>query len=175
MLAVVSGAGSQLGTQPWEGVDSLVRRPFHRQAAASGDAAAVAAVPAGEAELGPCSKLHVISRRPWRWRRRRDCVAGERPRFSSHGQRRCSVRAGRWAHGLPRHRAAQLVTCMDQAQSSGGRALRPAGNSTRPLDHATPANTSATTSVERLGATDGAVRADDLRLPGRRGYLPRDR
>jgi hypothetical protein len=49
LLAIVSGAGSQLGTQLWEGVVSLVRRPFHRKAAVSGDAAEV--VPAGEAEL----------------------------------------------------------------------------------------------------------------------------
>ena len=51
LLAVVSGAGGQLGTQLWEGVVSLIRRPFHRQAAASGDAAASDVVPAGEAEL----------------------------------------------------------------------------------------------------------------------------
>jgi hypothetical protein len=51
LLAVVSGAGTQLGTQLWEGVVSLVRRPFHRKAATSGDAPAAAVVPAGEAEL----------------------------------------------------------------------------------------------------------------------------
>jgi hypothetical protein len=49
LLAIVSGAGSQLGTQLWEGVVSLVRRPFGHKAAASGDAAAV--MPAGESEL----------------------------------------------------------------------------------------------------------------------------
>jgi hypothetical protein len=48
LLAIVSGAGTQLGTQLWEGVVSLVRRPFRRKAA-GGDAAAV--VPSGEAEL----------------------------------------------------------------------------------------------------------------------------
>ena len=47
--AIVSGAGSQLGAQLWEGVVSLVRRPFHRKAAAAVMPAAV--VPAGEAEL----------------------------------------------------------------------------------------------------------------------------
>ncbi len=51
LLAVVSGAGSQLGTQLWEGVVSLVRRPFRRQAATNGDADAAEMVPAGEAEL----------------------------------------------------------------------------------------------------------------------------
>jgi hypothetical protein len=49
LLAIVSGAGSQLGTQLWQGVISLVRRPFHRKAVATGDAAAL--VPTGEAEL----------------------------------------------------------------------------------------------------------------------------
>ncbi len=48
LLAIVSGAGTQLGTQLWEGVVSLVRRPFRRKAA-GGDAAAVG--PSGEAEL----------------------------------------------------------------------------------------------------------------------------
>ena len=51
LLAVVSGAGGQLGTQLWEGVVSLIRRPFRRKAAAGGDAAAAEVVPAGEAEL----------------------------------------------------------------------------------------------------------------------------
>jgi len=51
MLAVVSGAGSQLGTQLWEGVVSLVRRPLHRKTATSGNAALAAMVPSGEAEL----------------------------------------------------------------------------------------------------------------------------
>ena len=51
LLAVVSGAGSQLGTQLWEGVVSLIRRPFRRKAAASGDAATAEMVSAGEAEL----------------------------------------------------------------------------------------------------------------------------
>ena len=50
LLAIVSGAGSQLGTQLWEGVVSLVRRPFHRKAATGGDVSA-AVVPSGEAEL----------------------------------------------------------------------------------------------------------------------------
>lgn len=51
LLAIVGGAGSQLGTQLWEGVVSLVRRPFHRKAVSSGGTAAAAVVPAGEAEL----------------------------------------------------------------------------------------------------------------------------
>jgi hypothetical protein len=51
LLAIVSGAGSQLGTQLWEGLVSLVRRPFHRKPAAGGDAATAEMVPAGEAEL----------------------------------------------------------------------------------------------------------------------------
>ena len=51
LLAVLSGAGGQLGTQLWEGVVSLVRRPFRRKAAASGDAATAEVIPAGETEL----------------------------------------------------------------------------------------------------------------------------
>jgi hypothetical protein len=50
LLAIVSGAGTQLGTQLWEGVVSLVRRPFRRKAA-GGDAAAAAVLSSGEAEL----------------------------------------------------------------------------------------------------------------------------
>jgi len=48
LLAIVSGVGTQLGTQLWEGVISLVRRPF-RYKATGGDAAVV--VPSGQAEL----------------------------------------------------------------------------------------------------------------------------
>ncbi len=51
LLAIISGAGGQLGAQLWEGVVSLIRRPFHHEAATSGDPAASAVVPAGEAEL----------------------------------------------------------------------------------------------------------------------------
>jgi len=51
LLAVAGGAGGQLGTQLWEGVVSLVRRPFRRKTATSGSAAAAEVVPAGEAEL----------------------------------------------------------------------------------------------------------------------------
>jgi hypothetical protein len=51
LLAIVGGAGGQLGTQLWEGVVSLVRRPFRRKPAASSDAAAAEVVPAGGAEL----------------------------------------------------------------------------------------------------------------------------
>jgi hypothetical protein len=46
--AIISGAGTQLGSQLWEGVVSLVRRPFRRQAT-GGNAAAV--IPSGELEL----------------------------------------------------------------------------------------------------------------------------
>lgn len=49
LQAVVSGAGSELGSKLGDGLVSLVRRPFHRKGAASGDAATV--VPAGEVEL----------------------------------------------------------------------------------------------------------------------------
>jgi hypothetical protein len=51
LLAIVSGAGGQLGTQLWEGVVSLARRPFRRRATTSGDAAAAEVVSTGEAEL----------------------------------------------------------------------------------------------------------------------------
>jgi hypothetical protein len=50
LAAVVSGVGSQAGTQLWDGVVSLVRRPFSHNTGTSGDAAAAAAVPSGEAE-----------------------------------------------------------------------------------------------------------------------------
>src|ERR1700750_3290717 len=48
LLAIVSGAGSQLGTQLWGGVVSLVRRPFRHKAA---DDNAAVVVPSGESEL----------------------------------------------------------------------------------------------------------------------------
>jgi hypothetical protein len=51
LLAVVSGVTEGLAAQLWEGVVSLVRRPFRHKAAVSSDAAAAAAVPSGEAEL----------------------------------------------------------------------------------------------------------------------------
>ena len=51
LLAIAGGAGSQLGTQLWEGVISLVRRPFHRKATTGSEAASTEVVPAGEAEL----------------------------------------------------------------------------------------------------------------------------
>lgn len=50
LLAIVSGAGTQLGTQLWEGLVSLVRRPFRRKAVGS-DAVPAAALQSGEAEL----------------------------------------------------------------------------------------------------------------------------
>jgi hypothetical protein len=50
LLAIISGASEGLGTQLWEGVVSLVRRPFRRKAA-GGDAAGAAVLPSGEAEL----------------------------------------------------------------------------------------------------------------------------
>ena len=50
LLAIVSGASEGLGKQLWEGIVSLVRRPF-RHKAAGGDAAAAAVLPSGEAEL----------------------------------------------------------------------------------------------------------------------------
>ena len=51
LAAIVSGAGSELGTQLWDGVVSLVRRPLHRKGAASGNAATAEVAPAGLAEL----------------------------------------------------------------------------------------------------------------------------
>lgn len=48
LLAIVSGASTQLGTQLWEGVVSLVRCPFRRKSAISD---AIAVVPSGKAEL----------------------------------------------------------------------------------------------------------------------------
>ena len=51
LAAIVSGVGSQLGTQLWEGVVSLVRRPFHHRVSAGDDAATAVVVPGGEAEL----------------------------------------------------------------------------------------------------------------------------
>jgi hypothetical protein len=51
LLAIVSGAGEGLGARLWEGVVSLVRRPFRRKAAGGDAAAAAAVLPSGEAEL----------------------------------------------------------------------------------------------------------------------------
>jgi hypothetical protein len=48
LVAILNGAGTQLGTQLWDSVVALVHRPFRRKAA-GGNAAAV--VPSGEAEL----------------------------------------------------------------------------------------------------------------------------
>lgn len=47
LLAIVTGAGEGLGKELWQGLISLVHRPFHRRA--GGDAVAV--VPTGEAAL----------------------------------------------------------------------------------------------------------------------------
>jgi hypothetical protein len=58
LLAVVSGAGGQAGTQLWEGVVSLVRRPFHREGAASDDTAAAEVTHVGE------TKLAALQQRP---------------------------------------------------------------------------------------------------------------
>ena len=51
LLAVASGAGEGLGKQLWDGVVALVRRPFHRKTATSGDVATAELVPAGDAQL----------------------------------------------------------------------------------------------------------------------------
>jgi hypothetical protein len=51
LAAIVSGVGSQLGTQLWDGAVSLARRPFRHKTGPGGDAAAAAMVPSGEAEL----------------------------------------------------------------------------------------------------------------------------
>jgi hypothetical protein len=56
LLAIVSGAGEGLGKQLWEGVVSLVRRPFRRKETASGDAGS-AVVPRGEAELAALQQV----------------------------------------------------------------------------------------------------------------------
>jgi hypothetical protein len=48
LLAIVGGAGNQLGTQLWEGLVSLVRRPFRHKAPSS---EAIVMVPSGVAEL----------------------------------------------------------------------------------------------------------------------------
>jgi tetratricopeptide (TPR) repeat protein len=50
LLAIVGGASTELGTQLWEGLTSLLRLPLRRNAA-SGDAAASAMLTSGEAEL----------------------------------------------------------------------------------------------------------------------------
>ena len=50
LLAIATGAGEGLGKQLWDGIISLVRRPFHHKAA-SGEPAAAMVQPTGEAEL----------------------------------------------------------------------------------------------------------------------------
>jgi hypothetical protein len=59
LLAIVSGAGGQLGAQLWAGVGALVRRPFRR--ASPGGAAA--ALPAGDAELAAFVRAPADERR----------------------------------------------------------------------------------------------------------------
>ena len=51
LLAIASGAGEGLGKQLWEGLVSLVRRPFHRKATTSADAYSADTMATGEAEL----------------------------------------------------------------------------------------------------------------------------
>ena len=51
LLALASGAGEGLGKQLWEGVVALVRRPFRREVATSGDATAAELMPTGAAQL----------------------------------------------------------------------------------------------------------------------------
>jgi hypothetical protein len=51
LAALVGGVGAQLGTQLWDGVVSLARRPFRHTTGARGDAAAAVVVPSGEGEL----------------------------------------------------------------------------------------------------------------------------
>ena len=48
LAAVAGGVGGALGSQLWDGVSALVRRPFHSTRAAG---ASMGAVPSGEAEL----------------------------------------------------------------------------------------------------------------------------
>lgn len=52
LLAIVGGAGGELGSRLWDGVSALVRRPFRHGQAAATSATAVAVPPQdGEAEL----------------------------------------------------------------------------------------------------------------------------
>lgn len=51
LVVIASNAGEGLHKQLWEGVVSLVRRPFRREAATHGDAATAALARSGEAEL----------------------------------------------------------------------------------------------------------------------------
>ncbi len=60
LLAIVSGAGGQLGAQLWAGVGALVRRPFRRQAPADSEAVALSA---GEAELAALERTPADERR----------------------------------------------------------------------------------------------------------------
>jgi hypothetical protein len=51
LLAIISGAGGELGSRLWEGLVSLIHSPFQHKAAAGGSAAAATVVPSGAAEL----------------------------------------------------------------------------------------------------------------------------
>ena len=51
LLAILNGAGEELGGRLWEGVIALVRRPFRGKVATSGGGAGTVVVPAGTAEL----------------------------------------------------------------------------------------------------------------------------
>ena len=62
LLAIISGASGELGTQLWAGVGTLVSRPFRRQAAGS----ASPTLPTGEAELAaleqtPADERHAVA------------------------------------------------------------------------------------------------------------------
>lgn len=51
LLAIISGASEELSSLLWQGVISLVRRPFHRKAVGGSDAATTTMAPTGADEL----------------------------------------------------------------------------------------------------------------------------
>ncbi len=59
LLAIVSGAGGELGTRLWDGAVALVRRPFHRRAPGEGSAA----MPTGDAELAALERAPADERK----------------------------------------------------------------------------------------------------------------
>jgi hypothetical protein len=66
LLAIISGAGGELGSRLWESVVSLVRRPFHHKAVTDGSAASAIMVPSGGAELtaleqGPADEKKAVA------------------------------------------------------------------------------------------------------------------
>jgi hypothetical protein len=97
LLAIASGAGEGLGKQLWDGVAALVRHPYRRKAATSGDVAAAEVVAAGKTQLAafqqaPTDKDRAIALAE-ALLARADADAGFRQALESWWQQAESIRA----------------------------------------------------------------------------------